>query len=273
MNLLEVKTKIDRHQHLKVAEFRKNIRTTTPHRHNSYVEFVFLTGGGGTHTIDGKPYRVTPPVLFIIRNEQVHHWELTGEPEGYVLIIKKQYIEDSRDKALRNLLAKVIAHTYLPIAPAAKNFPQFFALLLESWKENHLYRSDVTDGLLKALLGNILGYTQPLGSPIQARTDIYRRYEEMLGKTEALRNSVSHYAALLNTSPQNLNALCRKAAGQSAAMVLASHIVGEAKRLLHYTDMTVSEIATRFDFADGSHFSKYFKRHTGITPQAFRRLA
>jgi len=270
MNLIDVKTKIDHHQHLKIAEFWKNIRTTTPHKHNSYIEFIFLTGGSGTHTIDGKPYRVMPPVLFVVRKEQVHHWELTGEPDGYVLILKKQYVDNCPDKTLRDLLVKVSAYNYLPVGPS-RSLPLLFSLLLESRGENYPHRSVVTDGLLKALLGSILRHAAPSRHHVQPGADLYRRYEEILGQAETLRNSVAHYAAQLNTSPQNLNALCRKAAGQSAAMVLASHMIGEAKRLLHYTDMTVNEIATRFDFADSLHFIKYFKRHTGTTPQAFRR--
>src|SRR5690606_41432641 len=114
-------------------------------------------------------------------------------------------------------------------------------------------------------------YTTLFRSPTPIGTDLYHRYEEMLGLTETLRNNVAHYATALATSPQNLNAVCRKAAGQPAATVLANHLVGEAKRLLHYTEMSVKEIATQFDFADSSHFVKYFKRHVGMTPQAFRK--
>lgn len=269
MNAIDVKTKIDRHQYLKIAEFKKHVRTTTPHKHNSYVEFVFLTGGNGTHTIDGNLYRVNPPVLFTIRKEQVHHWELTGEPEGYVLILKKQYVENSQDRALRHLLAKASVHTYLQIEPS-NSFTQLFKLLLESRNQNQPYQAEVTDGLLKALLGRIIQQAQPLKLHLRA-TDLFRHYEEMLGQTETLRNNVAHYADQLTTSPQNLNAVCRKAIGQSAGMVLAGHLIGEAKRLLHYTELTVKEIASRFDFADSSHFVKYFKRHVGMTPQAFRK--
>lgn len=270
MKALDVKTKIDSYQYLKIAAFRKNIRTTTPHKHNSYVEFVFLSSGSGTHTIDGKTYRVTPPVMFTIRKEQVHHWELTDEPDGYVLILKKQYVENSRDMALRDLLARVSAHTYVQVEPS-NNFAKLFGLLLESWNLPHPYQADEIDGLLKALLSSILRYAQPRKRPTPIGTDLYQRYEEMLGLTETLRNNVAHYATALATSPQNLNAVCRKATGQSAATVLANHLVGEAKRLLHYTEMSVKEIATQFDFADSSHFVKYFKRHVGMTPQAFRK--
>ncbi|MGV3764145.1 helix-turn-helix domain-containing protein [Parapedobacter sp.] len=272
MRTLDVKTKIDPHQHLKIAAFRKNIRTTTPHKHNSYMEFVFLTDGRGTHTIDGETHRVAPPVIFTIRKEQVHHWELTGEPEGYVLILKKQYVENSRDMALRDLLTQVSTHTCVPI-DATNNLTKLFELLLESWNRHHPYQADEIDGLLKTLLSSILRYAQPKKQPIQTNKDLYYRYVEILRHTESLRNNVAHYAAVLATSPQHLNAVCRKTTGQSAATVLANHLVSEAKRLLHYTELTVKEIAARFDFADSSHFIKYFKRHVGLPPQAFRKQA
>src|SRR3546814_11008583 len=84
-----VKDKTEPHQHIKIAEFRKNVRKTIPHKHNSYFEFDLLLRGSGLHTIDGTAYAVNPPVLFIIRREQVNNWELDAEPDVYVLILKK----------------------------------------------------------------------------------------------------------------------------------------------------------------------------------------
>ncbi|MGK6351067.1 helix-turn-helix domain-containing protein [Parapedobacter sp. DT-150] len=269
--MLEVKNKIDSHQLIKIAEFRKEIRTTAPHKHHSYFEFVFLIKGGGSHTIDGKQYVIFPPVLFIIRREQIHHWELTGEPEGYVLIIKKQYVDDSLDKALKELLSTVSAYTCLYIHDP-NSIASLFGLLLQEWKQALAHRSDVVEGLLKALLAKVLQQAQPEKQWRAGTTDIFQRFETLLGQTDTLRNSVAHYASLLNTTPQNLNTVCRRAAGQSAAVVLAGHLLGEAKRLLLYTDMTASQIAAQLDFRDSSHFIKYFKRHTQTTPHAFRQL-
>ncbi len=269
--MLRIKNKIDNQQYIKIAEFRKNIRTTLPHKHNSYFEFVLLNDGGGWHTIDGKRYRVTPPVLFVIRKEQVHHWELTGEPKGYVLIIKKQYVDNSLDKSLRELLSKVSPFTCLPVS-IPESLTVLFDLLLAEWNLLLPHRDQVIEGLLKALLAKLLQQSLPTDYRQTGSADMFQRFEVLLGQTEALCNSVAHYATLLNTTPQNLNAVCRKAVGQSAASFLAMHLIGEAKRLLLYTDMTIGQIAMQFEFADSSHFIKYFKRHTGNTPQAFRHL-
>ncbi|GGG94595.1 4-hydroxyphenylacetate catabolism regulatory protein HpaA [Parapedobacter pyrenivorans] len=269
--MLRVKNKIDSRQDIKIAEFRKDIRTTLPHKHNSYFEFVLLNDGGGWHIIDGKRYHVTPPVFFVIRKEQVHHWELTGEPRGYVLIIKKQYVDNSLDKSLNELLAKVSSITYLPVS-APESLTALFDLLLTEWNLLLPHRDQVIEGLLKALLAKLLQQSRPTAYGHMGLSDMFQRFDALLGQTEMLCNNVAHYAGLLNTTPQNLNTVCRKAVGQSAASFIAIHLVGEAKRLLLYTDMTINQIAMRFGFADSSHFIKYFKRHSGNTPKVFRQL-
>ena len=101
---------------------------------------------------------------------------------------------------------------------------------------------------------------------------LFHSFRELLSQSAEIKNNVAYYAGRLNTTPQNLNTACRKAVNQSAAEVLAEHIINEAKRLLIYTDNTVSEISFNLDFNDPSHFVKYFKRHTMQTPKAFRSL-
>jgi AraC-type DNA-binding domain-containing proteins len=269
---VDVKDKTEPHQYIKIAEFRKNVRKTVPHKHNNYFEFVFLVRGSGSHTIDGRAYIVNPPVLFVIRREQVHHWELDGEPEGYVLIIKKQFIDDCVDKALKELLSGMSGHSGLYLEDAAP-VAALFGLLLAEWQKPAHGNVAVTEGLLKALLGIALQQAPYPRKPSGTKADIYQRFEELLRHTDTLHNSVAHYALLLNTTPQNLNAVCRRATGEPAASVLAAHLLAEAKRLLLYTDFTVGQIAVRLNFKDGSHFIKYFRRHIGSTPHAFRQLA
>ena len=54
-------------------------------------------------------------------------------------------------------------------------------------------------------------------------------------------------------------------------MVINNRIILEAKRLLVYTNRSTIEIAAELGYNDSSHFSKFFKKHTGKSPTAFRK--
>jgi AraC family transcriptional activator of pobA len=266
---LRIKDKSDAGTLIKVAPFRKEIRKTEPHKHNSYFEIVFLSKGKGIHQIDNKNYPIQPPVVFFIRKEQMHNWNITHSPDGYVLILKKTFVEKSLDHELKKLLATASSISCLQIQHEPAITGIFHLLTAENLFPQEA-NFTVLEGLLKALLAKILESALPYNRIQGFKQDLFESFREMLQHHPDVKNNVAYYARLLHTSPQNLNAACRKAVNQSSAEILAERIIAEAKRLLYYTDNTISEISLMMDFNDPSHFIKYFKRHTGITPKAFR---
>jgi AraC-like DNA-binding protein len=264
---LQIKNKIEAGKLIQISPFRKEVRKTTPHKHHNYFEIIFLTKGMGSHYIDMRNYPIEPPIMYFIRKEQVHYWEITREPEGFVLILKKAFLEASLDKELRFLLTEISSQSGLKIEDY-ETISMILKLMVDEGRNANSFH--VLEGLLKALLSKVLEVAKPVINKTIARTDIYQSYLELLGREGTGKNNVAHYARLLNTSPQNLNAICRRTTNQSAAEVLAEFIISESKRLLLYTDKTVSGIAYELDFKDPSHFVKYFKRFTHLTPQAFR---
>ena len=265
-----IKDKIEDNRLIRVTPFRKDIRKTEPHRHNNYFEIIFLSSGNGCHFIDSRQFLITTPVLFCVRKEQVHHWELNAEPEGYVLIIKKSFVDNSFDNALKLLLTKISNHSCMYV-PDDSMFSQLFELMVYENSAGGENTFHVMEGLLKALLAKIATVAKQISSHITQRADIYQAFRELLSSHNPIKNSVAYYAGLLNTTPQNLNAICRNAGSQSAAELLGEYIINEAKRLLIYTNNTVSEISAILEFTDPSHFVKYFKRFVFDTPQSYRR--
>lgn len=272
-NALQIKDKSENSQFLKAAAFRKNIRRTEPHKHNSYFELVYLSAGHGYHTIDNRRYEVRPPVLFFIRQEQVHHWDLEEdlEPAGFVLILKKIFFEKTLDGQLKELLEKIsqLACAYLEDESV---IDQLLGLIVREAAREGGGSFSFVEGLLKGLFVKILEATRPVADRRNQRKELFRAFTQLLLHERPLRNNVAHYAERLNTTPQNLNAVCRKAASRTATEVLADYIIDEAKRLLTYTDNTVAEVSFTLSFKDPSHFVKYFKRHTQYTPKGFRAI-
>ena len=47
-------------------------------------------------------------------------------------------------------------------------------------------------------------------------------------------------------------------------------VIKEAKDLLQSGELQTQEVARELNFPDHASFTKFFKRETGLTPQAFR---
>ncbi len=259
-------TKIIPSANIKIEPFDINKRYTKPHRHNKYLELVYFRKGSGFHYMDDRSYAIEPPVIFLIKQDEVHHWEIDTVPEGFVIIIKEDFLAKTLDKTINIQLQKLSFRQSLKI-PTDVTINSLFAILCMETKGKSSTQNEVIEGALKALLAKIIGYANT-GDTFKMG-DRLSRFEEMLGN--GLRNDVSYYAAKLDTTPQNLTTLCKGQYSKTASQLIAIQIVNEAKRLLRFTDLSVSEIAYTFNFKDISHFVKYFKRHEGTTPMQFKK--
>ena len=81
----------------------------------------------------------------------------------------------------------------------------------------------------------------------------------------------SAYAEMLNISPNHLTRLCKKETGQTPGELIRKRIILEAKRLLHYTPLSIKEIAESLGFESTSYFVTFFKKALSITPEQFRK--
>jgi len=82
--------------------------------------------------------------------------------------------------------------------------------------------------------------------------------------------SVPQIAARLGVTQSRLSAACRQVLGMSAAAAYRQIRMGEARRLLENTDLTVSEIAGRCGYADAAAFARGYRLIHGISPRETR---
>lgn len=123
---------------------------------------------------------------------------------------------------------------------------------------------------MKALFGKLLQIkAENPKSPNQLQP-VYERFVQLLVKECPRLHKVNEFADLLNITPQNLNIICRKQAGESASEIITNQLLLEAKRYILNTINTINEIADILSFTDASNFVKFFKKHENITPIHFR---
>ena len=100
------------------------------------------------------------------------------------------------------------------------------------------------------------------------------RFEELLRLLEknigSIKN-VSEYADLLSLSPYQLNAITKASVGKTVSCLINEQIILEAKRYLLATSNQIKDIADHLGYEDVSYFIRFFKKHTGQSPDAFRK--
>jgi len=79
-------------------------------------------------------------------------------------------------------------------------------------------------------------------------------------------------ASALGVHPRHMMRAFRRYAGCSLGEYLRRRRVRRAQRLLTESDLTVAQVAVDTGFYDQSHFTRTFRRLSGLTPGAYREL-
>lgn len=102
------------------------------------------------------------------------------------------------------------------------------------------------------------------------RTDLFHRFMGLVHHHCCRQHEVAFYADKLCISSRYLTAICRAVLGRSAKEMIDEMLLLEIKMRLRSTDLSIQEIADEIYFPDQSYLGRFFKRHTGQSPTAYR---
>ncbi|MGG5737844.1 MULTISPECIES: helix-turn-helix transcriptional regulator [Bacillus cereus group] len=82
--------------------------------------------------------------------------------------------------------------------------------------------------------------------------------------------SVKRLSEITGLNPNYLSSMFKAITGFSVLGFINKEKINETKKLLITTDLSLTDILNLLRFYDQSHFTKTFKKYTGITPKIFR---
>ena len=130
--------------------------------------------------------------------------------------------------------------------------------------------------LLRAILYQVLMLLQkaaPMEGNTVTETDRVCLFRQLVDEHYLTESGVEFYADKLCITSNYLNRLVRQSLGKSTKQYIQNRRIEEAKRLLRYTSLPISDIAEKLNYDTASYFVRAFSKATGTTPLQYRATA
>ena len=121
----------------------------------------------------------------------------------------------------------------------------------------------------------LLFYQRQFQTSSAQKSDLLARFHKVLGDyyERQLQHrygvlSVKYCASELCLSPSYFGDVVRNATGDSPTRIIQHFLIDRAKSLM-IGGMTVSQVADELGFEYPQHFTRYFKKHEGMTPSDY----
>lgn len=101
--------------------------------------------------------------------------------------------------------------------------------------------------------------------------ELFNQFMMYVERDYKTSRDVCYYAGLMNVSSKYLTNIVRQVTPHTPKTIIDQYAVLQIKAQLQFGNQTVKEIAWEYHFTDVSFFCRYYKKHTGKTPQQQRR--
>lgn len=226
---------------------------------------------------DGRSYLAEAGTLVFVPPGQVHTWKWEHPLKGYVLsfepaLLFSQYDRPSR--LLHELTQWSTARNELGRVSdsACDSLQERFEDLAREFCCHEEFRDEMLRAQVTALLICLHRlFISP--APIEFQEHfgpLTSRFLSLLESEEGKFYRTSHYISALSVGSRALTNAVLLETGKSPSVWIRDRTLLEARRLLTYTDLTISEIAYRLNFRNVSYFVRFYRRLAGVPPGASR---
>lgn len=248
-----------------------------PHRHD-FFEVFWIERGSGSLTIDFEVYEIRPPMILLFSPGRVHAWQTRQTPTGFVIRFGAEFFAAEAGDAAESVEMPIfytIGGDPVLYLDESQNeqFEMLTGAIFREYCGNGIERLSALRSYLRLWLicaKRIAERERPQHNQTAAFY-LTRRFLMLVEQNYQKNLSVENYAHRLQVSPAHLSSTVKQNMNKTAGEIVRERMLIEAKRLLRFSELTVSEIAFHLNFEDPSYFARFFRRHALLTPTDFRQ--
>jgi AraC-like DNA-binding protein/mannose-6-phosphate isomerase-like protein (cupin superfamily) len=244
------------------------------HKHDDLSEIIYISEGEGEFIIGNKLYQGKKGNILIYNRGVIH--DEKSNPDNPL----KTYFCGIGNLELKGLNKGCIIPEHVEPVINADNYTHkietYISEIFEECNLQVMGYETICQNLLVSLIVLILRIVNvfsesreiiercsPLGNRI-------KEIKEYIDRNYTRDISLGHIADRLYISQDYLSHVFKNETGYSPINYLINRRVGEAKKLLLTTDMSIQQISLEVGYENTGYFSTLFKKIAGISPGMFR---
>ncbi|MFT3934264.1 MAG: helix-turn-helix domain-containing protein [Chitinophagaceae bacterium] len=272
---------------VRVAELNEAKCILSSYNRRDFFKATLILEGFSELNYSNSSYAIDRPALVFTNRLVPYSWDLvegTVEPVGYFCVFTEAFLQAGiRMESLKDsVLYKPGGNpVYFLNDEQLPYLTSIFVRMRHEMNADYIHKYDLLRNQLSLVIHEAIKM-QPAttqAEPINAAARITKLFFYSLDSQfpvaspqhEIRLKKASDYAEHLTVHINHLNAALHQVTGKSTTMHINDRLLKEAKSLLAHTGWAVADIAYSLGFEYASYFNNFFKKHTGVTPLAFRK--
>ena len=269
----------DRFLHIEALDDRSrpnnwNIR---PHAHEALNHVFYLTDGAGVLHAESLETRFRTPCAIVIPARTIHAFEFDDDTTGTVLTLSETLLRQQlmRDPEFRELFSAPCLLEFSSTQRESESIRSSLQHLRWELAWQAPAHAAAVESQLQTILVALLRLDHRGRNDVKRaqsrQAELVARFRQLLETDFHSNKPLAHYARALGISTSRLRAVCMEVTHRAPVQLIQDRLLLEAKRLLLYSNISVAETGYQLGFDDPAYFTRFFTKHTGVSPREFRQ--
>jgi AraC family transcriptional regulator, transcriptional activator of pobA len=213
--------------------------------------------------------------LYFLSPDHVFSWQRSLNTSGFIVYFKPNFLNFYNGSIAADFSFFDLAENNI-LQVSAEQSNDLAADFTKLYKEFHTpnaYRVQILQSFLLSLLfkcKSIFNAFSNSDIKPSKKQDLVFKFKNLVNNCYLTEKQVGDYAKKLFVSANTLNQAVKELTGKTAKEVIVEKIMQEAQKQLHYSTDDIAEIAFYLGFEEATHFIRFFKSQTSLTPKEYR---
>jgi len=271
---------------LSIPDIHPQIPFKSPILKADYFSFILTKEGSGVYYLDDNKFPFGSQSIYFTNPGHIKSYKLNESKVAFIITLSEKFLRENVHPEVYGEFPFLLAEIVPPKKLLQNDFEEFETLydqILREFKKESPYKNKILGNLFMVMLLKIKERFWSTYNPIEEGkrdSQIVKSFKRLLETEfkELLETNnndgklqVQYFARKLNLHPNYLNSVIKSKTGRTVNDWISKRTLSVAKSLLINTPYSSKEIAYKLGFSVPTHFSRFFKNNTGLSPNTFKK--